>query len=136
MEQANVYAAETGKGVGEFARDFTDVVQQYGFIVNNADSMNMAETFAAHGAEVAEGFDLHMIQICKPAKASKSLGANPERAILMPKFVMVFSRNGVTQVRYLSYSEADIKAVIDDELFPGSLAETFAKIRSMIDETV
>ncbi len=30
----------------------------------------------------------------KPTKADKSLAANPERAILMPKFVMVFSKVG------------------------------------------
>ncbi|MDA3972224.1 MAG: DUF302 domain-containing protein [Desulfobulbaceae bacterium] len=136
MEQANVYVAETGKSVAGFASDFKAVVQKYGFIVNNADTMNMAQTFSAHGAEVADDFDLHMIQLCKPAKAAPSLSANPERAILMPKFVMVFSKGGVTQIRYMSYAEADILTVVDDDVFPGSLTETFAKIRSMIDEAI
>jgi uncharacterized protein (DUF302 family) len=136
MDRANIYIAETGKSVAKFASDFTSVVQKYGFIVNNVDTMNMAENFVSHGAEVGDGFDLHMIQVCKPAKAAPSLSGNPERSVLMPKFVMAFSKNGKTQIRYLSYSEADIRAVVDDDVFPGALAESFAKIRSMIDEAV
>lgn len=136
MEQGNVYVTETEKGVAEFTRDFDTVLQRYGFVISNPETMNMVETFSAHGADVGDGFDLHMIQICKPVKAAKSLAANPERAILMPKFVMVFTANGTTQVRYLSYAEADIKAVVDDAVFPASLAESYAKIRSMITEAV
>jgi hypothetical protein len=69
------------------------------------------------------------------AESDKSLSMNPERAVLMPKFVMVFSRDGKTKVRYLSYSAADIsEIVVDDPKFPESLAQTFTKIRSMIDE--
>jgi len=76
-----------------------------------------------------------MMQVCKPTKADKSLTANPERAILMPKFVMVFTKEGKTQIRYMSYSAADIAEMVPvDPQFPESLAETFAKVRSMIDE--
>ena len=134
MRKDDLYSAETVKTPAQFARDFGEVVSKYGFIIANGDHMDMAKTFTAHGAQVGEGFDLHMIQLCKPEKASKSLSGNPERAILMPKFVMVFSRAGKTQVRFLSYNGDDIAAMVDDPVFPGSLAETFAKIRSMIDE--
>lgn len=33
--------------------------------------MDMAHTFALHGAETPAGFDLHMVQLCKPEKAAK-----------------------------------------------------------------
>lgn len=86
---------------------------------------------------VPEEFDLHMIQVCKPTKAVKSLTANPERAVLMPKFVHVFTRNKKTQVRYMSYSPDDIAELVPgDQAFPESLAETFAKIRAMIDASL
>ncbi|KAF0187463.1 MAG: hypothetical protein FD168_2586 [Desulfobulbaceae bacterium] len=76
-----------------------------------------------------------MMQVCKPTKADKSLTVNPERAILMPKFVMVFSKDGKTQIRYMSYHADDIAEMVpDDPKFPASLAETVIKIRSMIDE--
>jgi hypothetical protein len=97
--------------------------------------MDMSETFAAHGAKVPEEFDLHMIQLCKPAKSSASLIANPERSLFMPKFVMAFSKNGQTEIRYMSYGEEDIREmVVGDDAFPDSLTKTFVKIRSMIDE--
>lgn len=134
MDRNDLYATESSKTPAQFAKDFEAVCNTYDFIVNNRDTMDMGKTFTAHGGEVGADFDLHMIQVCKPAKASKSLSANPERSILMPKFVMAFSKEGKTQIRYLSYGEADIRAVVDDDVFPGSLAETFAKIRAMIDE--
>ena len=134
MKKDQVITAQTEKSPGEFAKSLGEVLQKNGFIVNNEANMNMAQAFQAHGADVAPGFDLHMIQICKPDKAAKSLSANPERAILMPKFVMVFSRDGKTQIRFLRYSAEDIRGVVDDEVFPGSLAETYTKIGSMIEE--
>ena len=134
MKKDQVFAAQTEKSPADFASSLGVILRKNGFIINNESTMDMARAFQAHGAEVAPGFDLHMIQVCKPDKAAKSLSANPERAILMPKFVMVFTRDGRTQIRFLSYSEEDIRGVVEDEVFPGSLAETYARIRSMIDE--
>lgn len=131
----NLYQTETTKGAAQFAGDFAAICKKYDFVINNSDSMDMKKTFTAHGGVVPDDFDLHMIQVCKPTKADKSLTANPERAILMPKFVMVFSKGGKTQIRYMSYSAVDIAEMVPgDPKFPESLAETFAKIRSMIDE--
>ncbi len=134
MNREDLFVAETEKSPAQFASDFARVLDRHGFVINNRESMDMGRTFRVHGAEVADGFDLHMIQVCKPEKAAKSLGANPERAVLMPKFVMAFSRGGKTQLRFLSYNESDIAAVVDDRVFPGSLAESFQKIREMIAE--
>ena len=131
----NLYQAETAKSVAQFAGDFAATCKKYAFVVNNSDSMDMKKTFRAHGGVVPDDFDLYMMQVCKPTKADKSLTANPERSILMPKFVMVFSKEGKTHIRYMSYSAADIAEMVPgDPKFPESLAETFAKIRSMIDE--
>ena len=131
----DLYCTESSKSVTQFVSDFANIVKQYAFVVNNFESMDMKKTFREHGGEVPEAFDLHMMQLCKPTKADKSLTMNPERSILMPKFVMVFSKDGKTQIRYLS-SSADLisELVQDDPKFPESLAQTFAKIRSMIDE--
>ncbi len=97
--------------------------------------MALADTFGRHGVEVAEGFDLHVIQLCKPEKAAASLTANPERAVLMPKFIMTFSRDGKTQVRFLKYSSENIRNVVDDDAFPDSLAQTYTVIEKMIQGT-
>ncbi len=130
-----LYAVESKKNVTRFVEDFAAVVADNDFVINNEGTMNMKETFSKHGGNVPDNFDLHMIQLCKPTKADKSLTANPERAILMPKFVHVFSKDNKTQVRYLSYHHEYIaELVTEDAKFPESLEQTFTKIRSMIDE--
>ena len=131
----HLYKAETTKSADQFAKDFEKIVTGNGLMVGNSATMDMAKTFGAHGADVPEAFDVFMIQVCNAMKAAKSMTANPERVILMPKFVMVFSKNGTTQIRFFHYNEATISAMVpDDDVFPGSLAQTYKKIISMIEE--
>ena len=133
----DLYCVESSKSVSAFVADFSEIVKKNAFVVNNHDNMNMKETFREHGGNVPDEFDLHMMQVCKPTKADGSLTMNPERAIFMPKFVMVFSKDGKTQVRYLSFSASDIAVfVLDDPKFSESVGQTFVKIRSMIDEAL
>jgi uncharacterized protein (DUF302 family) len=131
----NLHAIESDKSVTQFVADFSTIAKANMFVINNLDTMDMNTTFRQHGGEVPEDFDLHMMQVCKPTKADKSLTANPERAILMPKFIHVFSKEARTQVRYMSYSPEQISAMVpDDPDFPESLRQTFAQICTMIDE--
>ena len=129
-----VYRNQTTKPVAQFVADLDRAAKERGFVIHNEETREMARTFGRHGVEVAKGFDLQMIQVCKPEKAAMSLGRNPERAVLMPKFIMVFSANGATQVRFLYYSPEAVRALVDDDEFPGSLAESFAAIIATIEE--
>jgi uncharacterized protein (DUF302 family) len=130
-----LYSVESEKSVSRFVEDFAAIAEHNDFVLNNKGTMNMKETLSAHGGKVPEDFDLHMMQICRPTKADKSLTANPERAVLMPKFVHVFSKDNKTQVLYLSYTSAYIAHTVPgDSKFPESLEQTFTKIRAMIDE--
>lgn len=132
-----LYTAETEKSVLNFVEDFTDMAREKGFIIHNESSMDMKETFTRHGSSVPQSFDLHMIQLCKPAKASKSLSSNPERAVLMPKFVHVFSGQGKTQIRFLGHGPDQIADLVkDDPDFPDSLAGTYQGIRSIINQSL
>lgn len=130
-----LYSVESEKTVSRFVEDFTTIAEDNDFVINNKGSMNMKKTFSAHGGQVPEDFDLHMMQICKPTKADNSLTTNPERAILMPKFVHVFSKELKTQVRYLGFTPDYIAELVPgDNKFPESLKQTYTKIRSMIDK--
>ena len=134
-QQPVIYRIETPKSVQEYVRGFSHLVKANGFIINNEETMNMKETFRAHGRAIPDDFDLQMIQICKPDKADKSLTTNPERAVLMPKFVHVFTKDHRTQVRFLGFPQELIAALVpEDAAFPTSLEETFKTIRFMIDE--
>jgi len=128
----SVLQKESDKSVEAFVASLQNAAAESGFIVNNPGSMDMAGTFADHGIAVEAGFDLHMIQICKPDKAARSLARNPERAVLMPKFVMAFSKGGKTQVRFLSYSREMIEWVVDDPEIAGSLEQSYQAIAGMI----
>lgn len=129
-----MYSADTSKSNGQFIQDLTAAVKKHGFIIQNEDKMAMASSFGAHGVDVADDFDLHMIQLCKPQKAAISLQINPERSILMPKFIMTFTQDNKTQIRFLRFSEENIKSLVDDQLFPASLTETYEKIIEIIEE--
>lgn len=134
MRKDDVFMTETTKANSDFVKDLEDIAHKNGFIFHNEGKTEMAHTFGAHGVEVAADFDLHMIQLCKPEKAAKSLSANPERAILMPKFIMTYTVAGKTQIRFLRFSEENIRNVVDDEQFPASLTATYQKIVEMIEE--
>jgi len=131
---AEIYRGATAKSVEQFVADLASSAARRGFFFHNESKMDMARTFGQHGVAMAAGFDLHMIQVCKPQKAAKSLGVNPERAVLMPKFIVVFSRDGQTQVRFLRYSREMVASLIDDGDFPESLAESCREIVAMIEE--
>ncbi|MDT8418812.1 MAG: DUF302 domain-containing protein [Desulfuromonadales bacterium] len=131
-----IYRTESEKSVAQFVAAFGQIAATRGFTIHNEDKMEMAHIFGAHGAEVAESFDLHMVQVCKPVKAARSLEKNPERAVLMPKFVIAFSRDGKTQVRMLKYGNELIAELVDDEEFPGSLEESFATLTTLIDAAI
>lgn len=129
---AELFRAETAKPVWQFVADLKEAGGSRGFLIHNEDKMEMANTFGSHGVQVAEGFDLHMIQVCKPEKAAGSLQKNPERAALMPKFITVFTANGQTQVRFLRYNRDMIVALVQDAEFATSVGSTYDEIEQII----
>jgi uncharacterized protein (DUF302 family) len=131
-----VYSAESNKNVEQFVADFIQKIETKGFTVHNESKMAMKDIFSAHEQEVPDDFDLHMIQICKPEKAAKSLTVNLERAVLMPKFVIAFTLNGKTQVRMLKYGQDLVTDLIGDVDFSISMQDTFNALGEVIDDSV
>ena len=133
---ADIYRNATDKPIAVFLKDLDAALTGRGFLIHNREKMKVGETFAAHDVPVPEGFDVHMIQVCHPAKAGKSMGANPERAPLIPKFIVAFSRDEATQVRMLRYRESFAAALLDDDAFPASLAQSFESLTEAIEEAL
>lgn len=129
---AQLYRGETAKPVWQFVADLKEAGLRSGFLIHNEDKMEMAYTFGSHGVQVGEGFDLHMIQVCKPEKAAGSLQKNPERAALMPKFVTVFSAEGRTQVRFLRFNRQMIEELVQDDEFAVSVGSSYDEIEQII----
>lgn len=134
---ASIYRAETDKSVNKFIADFAVAAEKRGFLIHNEDKMEMAHTFGTHGVDVAEGFDMHMIQVCKPNKAAATLEKNCERAVLLPKFVFVFTKDGKTSIRMLRFSaERVAELVLNDDEFPQSAVESFKAIQATIEDAL
>jgi uncharacterized protein (DUF302 family) len=136
MSDTTLYRTQTTKPLSEYVAALSAAGQKRGFIIHNETSMEMANTFGKHGVQVGAGFDLHMIQICKPEKAAVSLSANPERAALMPKFITTFTQNGTTQIRMLRYGRTLIEALVNDKDFAASLDESYDAIQKTIEEAL
>ncbi|MBV5340346.1 MAG: DUF302 domain-containing protein [Deltaproteobacteria bacterium] len=133
---ATLVCRETDKSVEEVIAGLQAAGSKTGFIIHNEDKMEMANTFGGHGVEVAEDFDLHMVQICNPEKAAPSLQKNHERAALIPKFVTIFSQNGKTQVRMLRLEPALIEELIQDNDFAVSSAKNYDSIIALVDKAL
>ncbi len=134
MRSTTLYATETAKPLSEFLQGLNRAAEEKGFVIHNEDKMEMSHTFGRHGIEVAEGFDLHMIQVCKPEKAAASLSTNPERAALMPKFITTFSHNGTLQIRMLVYGQDMIEDLIGDADFAHSVQASYQAIIEIIEK--
>lgn len=135
-EWATLVSRETDKSVEEVIAGLLVASNGTGFMIHNEDKMEMSNTFGSHGVEVAEGFDLHMVQICNPEKAAPSLEKNHERAALIPKFVTIFSQNGKTQVRLLRLEPALIEALIQDKDFAASSSKNYDAIITLVDKAL
>lgn len=133
---ADVFRAETGKSIVDFIKDLGKSMAMHGFVIHNEDKMEMVHHFGHHGVELAEGFDLRMVQICAPKKSAKSLIENPERAVLLPKFIVVFSKNNRTQVRMLRISQQLVAELVEDAEFPALHESVCDSLITAIEETL
>lgn len=131
-----IYRNQTAKPIMRFVIDLEHAAHQRGFLLHNQETMAMANTFGQHGIAVAKDFDLHMIHICKPAKAARILEKNLERAALMPKFVMVFSAQAMTQVRFLHYRPETVCQLLDDSEFSDAMAASLKEIITVIEKAL
>ena len=115
---ADVYRATTDKPIAAFIRDLGKSMAMHGFIIHNEDRMEMVHHFGYHGVELAAGFDLHIVQVCAPQKAARSLTENLERAVLLPKCIVVFSADSRTQIRMLRIGPDLVARLVEDAEFP------------------
>lgn len=134
--KTEIYRAETAIPVREFVERFASSASRRGFFIYNESKMEMTRTFTRHGVTVGNGYDLHMIQVCKPDKGANCLVQNPERGVMLPKFVIVFRKDDKTQVRFLRFDRRLISRLIDDEDFPDTLMETYRDIIAAVKEAL
>ncbi|ODS42082.1 MAG: hypothetical protein MSIBF_01705 [Candidatus Altiarchaeales archaeon IMC4] len=132
MKNVEIFNAKTDKSAKDFIDCLKVSAKQSGFIVR--DIHDMGHIFSENGIAVSDDFNYYMIQICNPEKAYKSLSDNPERGVLIPKFVMVFedAKNKTTEIRFLNYNADFVKSLFEkDAAFqksPPESCKTITKI--------
>lgn len=136
MALGNIISYETEKPVPVFVLDLEKALNKRGFIIHNKDHMILKKTYDEHNIRMPEGFDLHMLQLCKPEKSSHILKGDIERVSLLPKFVHVFSKNKKTQVRMLKYQMEDVASLMNDRTFGKAVDESFSSIMGFIEEAL
>ena len=132
----DVYRAETNKPIATFIGDLGRSMAMQGFIIHNEDRMEMVHHFGHHGVELAEDFDLHLVQVCSPKKSARSLVENIERAVLMPRSIVVFSVEGRTQIRMLRMGRELVAQLVEDAAFPDLNQEVTVSLVAAIKEAL
>ena len=133
---SGVFRAETGKSISAFIKALGKTMALRGFIIHNEDKTEMVYHFGHHGVELAEGFDLNMVQVCSPRQSAQVLKENLERAVLLPKFIVVFTKDGKTQVRMLLLGRELVAELVDDAKFPELDEAEYNNLRLAIEETL
>ncbi|CEG12824.1 conserved hypothetical protein [groundwater metagenome] len=132
-----IFKADTEKSPDKFIEDLCALAKKSGFVVRDVHDMN--QIFKGYGVDVSNDFRYYMVQMCNPKKAYNSISANPERGVLIPKFVVVFRKDekSKTEVRFLSYSEAFVGSMFgEDSDFQKSLPDSCRSIINIINEAL
>ena len=133
---ADVFCTTTDKSIVDFINDLARSMTLHNFIIHNEEKMEMVRHFGHQGVALAEDFDLHMVQVCSPKKAARSLSENLERAVLLPQFIVVFTQDQKTQVRMLRHGRELVAELVDDADFPEQNAVLCDSLISAINEAL
>jgi uncharacterized protein (DUF302 family) len=136
MALGNILSYETEKPIAKFVADLEKSMNKRGFIIHNKNHMALKETYDTHEIDMPEGFDLHMLQLCKPEKSSEMLKKNLERVSFLPKFINVWTGDEKTQVRMLQYDGQEVAHLLNDEKYGNAMAKSFASIAGFIEEAL
>ena len=68
-----IYRSQSGKPIRPFVLDIDHAARRRGFVIHNQENMAMAGIFQWQGISLAGDSDLHMLHLCEPEKAARSM---------------------------------------------------------------
>lgn len=137
MRDSILFMVESDKPIEEVIENLKKNAPDYGFKVRHV--LNLGNEYRANGAEVDDSFQIFQVIICSFKRSYQAVKANNDRAIvlLLPKQMVLYTRNGKTIVNYLPFPEDFItRALPGDGEFSGRLAKTCQKITRLIEDSV
>jgi len=137
MSEWILFSTESDKPIETVIENLKKNAPEYGFKVRHV--LNLGEEYRANGAEVDDGFQIYQVIVCSFKRSYQAVKANNARAavLLLPKQMVVYTKNGKTVVNYLPLPEDFIVRVLPgDKDFPERLAKACEKITRLIKNSV
>lgn len=132
MEQTYLYRTKTSKSVREFIESIKENAEKFNYYVRYV--FDKRQEYEQRGIDVDEDFNAYQIMLC--SFNYKGLQTNIERlgVLLLPKQVVVYDKNGVTNILYLPFSEGFIRHILpDDEKFAINQSKACQRIIKLIE---
>ncbi len=132
MENAYLYRTKSSKSVQDFIGSLKENASKFDYYVRYV--FNKRQEYEQRGINVDDNFNAFQLMLC--SFNYKGLQQNIERlaVLLLPKQVVVYSKEGVTNILYLPFSEEFIReALPEDEKFAVNQSKACQRIIKLIE---
>jgi len=132
MENSYLFRANSSKSVQDFIESLKENASKFDYYVRYV--FNKRQEYEQRGISVDDHFNAYQVMLC--SFNYKGLQKNIERlaVLLLPKQVVVYSKEGVTTILYLPFSEEFIREVLpEDEQFAVNQSKACQRIIKLIE---
>ena len=127
-----MFRVESSKTVQDFIESLKENASKFDYYVRYV--FDKRQEYEQRGISVDDHFNAYQIMLC--SFNYKGLQKNIERlaVLLLPKQVVAYGRNGVTNILYLPFSEEFIREVLpEDEEFAVNQSKACQRIIKLIE---
>ncbi len=131
MEQTYLYRTKSSKSVQEFIESLKENASKFDYYVRYV--FNKRQEYEQRGISVDDHFNAFQVMMC--SFNYKGLQQNIERlaVLLLPKQIVVYSKEGVTNILYLPFSEEFIMQTLpEDEEFAVNQSKACQRIIKLV----
>jgi len=132
MGNTYLFRAKSSKSVQDFIESLKENASKFDYYVRYV--FNKRQEYEQRGISVDDHFNAYQVMLC--SFNYKGLQKNIERlaVLLLPKQVVVYNREGVTNILYLPFSEEFIREVLpEDEQFAVNQSKACQRIIKLIE---
>jgi len=132
MGNTYLFRAKSSKSVQDFIESLKENASKFDYYVRYV--FNKRQEYEQRSISVDDHFNAYQVMLC--SFNYKGLQKNIERlaVLLLPKQVVVYNREGVTNILYLPFSEEFIREVLpEDEQFAVNQSKACQRIIKLIE---
>ena len=132
MENTYLFRAKSSISVQDFIESLKENASKFDYYVRYV--FNKRQEYEQRGISVDDHFNAYQVMLC--SFNYKGLQKNIERlaVLLVPKQIVVYSKEGVTTILYLPFSEEFIREVLpEDEQFAVNQSKACQRIIKLIE---